>query len=109
MNFVELTLAKRPIANGTILHSDHGSQYTSKAYRSCLQWRGLKISMGRVRTCADNASTESVFGQLKRELVRRCSFRTRQEATEKINQYFSSKFAGLDLEQCLATVAQLVV
>ena len=85
---VVLALAKRPVANGTILHSDHGSQYTSKAYRRCLQRHGLKISMGRVRTCADNASAESVFGQLKRELVHRCSFRTRQEATEKINHYF---------------------
>ncbi|MYC25123.1 MAG: IS3 family transposase [Gammaproteobacteria bacterium] len=44
--------------------------------------------MGRVRTCADNASVESVFGQLKRELVRRCQIRTRQEAAEKINHYF---------------------
>ena len=29
--------------NGTILHSDHGSQYTSEAYRHCLQRNGLKI------------------------------------------------------------------
>ena len=72
----------------TILHSDHGSQYTSNAYRKCLQHYGLRMSMGRVRTCADNASAESVFAQLKRELVHRCRFRTRQEATERINQYF---------------------
>ena len=85
---VESALVKRPESRGAILHSDHGSQYTSNAYRQCLQRHGLQISMGRVRTCADNASAESVFGQLKRELVRRCQFRTRQEATEKINHYF---------------------
>lgn len=89
---VELALAKRPVRNGTILHSDHGSQYTSEAYRHCLQRNGLKISMGRVRTCADNASAESVFGLLKRELVNRCHFRTRQEATDKINQYFVNAY-----------------
>ena len=72
----------------TILHSDHGSQYTSHAYRKCVQRYGLRMSMGRVRTCADNASAESVFAQLKRELVHRCRFRTRQEAIERINQYF---------------------
>lgn len=72
----------------TILHSDHGSQYTSNAYQNCLQRYGLRMSMGRVRTRADNASVESVFAQLKRELVHRCRFRTRQEATERINQYF---------------------
>ena len=85
---VESALMKRPESRGAILHSDHGSQYTSNAYRQCLQRHGLQISMGKVRTCADNASAESVFGQLKRELVRRCQFRTRQEATEKINHYF---------------------
>ena len=85
---VEAALMKRPESRGAILHSDHGSQYTSNAYRQCLQRYGLQLSMGKVRICADNASAESVFGQLKRELVRRCQFRTRQEATEKINHYF---------------------
>ena len=89
---VELALAKRPVHNGTILHSDHGSQYTSEAYRHCLQRNGLKISMGRVRTCADNASAESVFGLLKRELVNRRLFRTRQDATDKINRYFLNAY-----------------
>ena len=60
----------KDLYDGAILHSDHGSQYTSNAYRQCLQRHGLQISMDRVRTCADNASAESVFGQLKRELVR---------------------------------------
>ena len=45
----------------TILHSYHGSQYTSHAYRKCVRHYGLRMSMGRVRTCADNASLESVF------------------------------------------------
>ena len=85
---VEMARVKRPESRGAILHSDHGNQYTSSAYRQCLQRHGLQISMGRVRTCADNASAESVFGQLKRKLVRQSQFRTRQEATEKINHYF---------------------
>ena len=85
---VESALVKRPESRGAILHSDHGSQYTSNVYNHSLQRHGLQISTGRVRTYADNASAESVFGQLKRELVRRCQFRTRQEATDKINHYF---------------------
>ena len=85
---VEMVRAKRPEIRGTILHSDHGTQYTSERYRRCLQRNDMKISMGRVRTCTDNASAESVFGQLKRELVRRRQFRTRQEATEQIDHYF---------------------
>ena len=76
------------LKKGTIVHTDHGSQYTSKAYQQCLQSLGLRISMGQVRTCADNASAESVFAQLKRELVNRRRFDTRQEATAGVNQYF---------------------
>ena len=45
--------------------------------------------MCRAQTCAVNdASVESVFGQIKEELVRRYLFRTRQEATEKIDHDF---------------------
>lgn len=40
---VEWTLAKRPVRNGTILHSNHGSQDTSEVYWLCLQRNGLKI------------------------------------------------------------------
>ena len=83
---VERAVAKSPRPEGvvTILHSYHGSQYTSNAYRKCLLRYGLRMSMGRVRTCADNASAASVFAQLKRELMHRCRFRTRQEAVERI-------------------------
>ena len=84
--------SSRQAGKPTILHSNHGSQYTSHAYRKCLQRYGLRMSMGRVRTCADNASAESVFAQLKRELVHRCRFRTRQEAAERINWYFVNTY-----------------
>ena len=89
---VELALAKRPLSHGTILHSDHGSQDTSDAYRQCLLRNGMKISMGRVRTCADHASAESVFGLLQRKRVNRHQFRTRHEAIDKINQYFLNAY-----------------
>lgn len=90
MATVELVGVKAKLnwASQTIIHSDQGSQYTSKAYQQCLRHHGLRISIGRVQTCADNASAESVFGLLKRELVHHCYFRTRQEATEQINDYF---------------------
>lgn len=60
---VEWAVTKTPRHDGisTILHSDHGSQFTNNAYRKCLQCYGLKVSMGRVRTCADYASAASVF------------------------------------------------
>lgn len=48
--------------------------------------------MGRVRTGADNASAVCVFAQLKRELVHRCQFRTRNEATARLNHYFMTVY-----------------
>ncbi len=85
---VDLAVAKRLEGERPVLHSDHGSQYTSEDYRRCLERHGLRMSMGRVRSCADNASAESVFGQLKRELIHRCRFTSRKEAAEKVDAYF---------------------
>ena len=85
---VDHAVAVRLDGERPILHSDHGSQYTSTAYRRCLEGHQLTMSMGHVRTCADNASAESLFSQLKRELVYRSQFRTRQEAASKIDRYF---------------------
>ena len=86
---IDLAVASRHDGERPILHSDHGSQYTSEAYRDCLEHHGLTIRMSRVRTCTDTASAESVFSQLKPErLVYRSRFRTRQEAIEKIDCVF---------------------
>ena len=85
---VDHAVAVRLDGERPILHSEHGSQYTSEAYRTCLEGHRLTLSMGQVRTCADNASAESLFSQLKRELVYRSRFRTRQEAAAKIDRYF---------------------
>ena len=85
---VDHAVAVRLDGERPILHSDHGSQYTSEAYRICLEGQKLTMSMGQIRTCADNASAESLFSQHKRELVYRSRFRTRQEAAAKIDRYF---------------------
>lgn len=75
-----------------VLHSDHGSQYTSRAYRDCLERHQLHMSMGRVRACADNASAESVFGQFKRELLRPGRDASRRDAATHIDRYFAGIF-----------------
>ena len=56
---------------GAILHSDHGSQFTSKAFRDCLGKHKLRQSMGRVGSCYDNARIESFWATLKKELIYR--------------------------------------
>ena len=56
--------------NGAIFHSDHGSVYTSQAFRDHCAQLGVRQSMGTVGTSADNALAESFNATLKREVLR---------------------------------------
>ena len=58
-------------SRGCIIHSDRGSQFTSRLYRETLDEKGFRQSMGRVGTCSDNARMESFFATLKKELIYR--------------------------------------
>lgn len=55
-----------------------------------------------------NASAETVFSQLKREMVYRNRFRTRAEAEQKINRYFAKIFNPI-LKQRLKRNALAVI
>ena len=52
---------------GAILHSDRGSQYTSEAFRSLLEKKGIMQSLSGAGHCYDNARMESFFATLKKE------------------------------------------
>ena len=65
--------------NGTIVHSDRGSQFRSNAFVRALKTAGLPGSMGRVATCADNAAMESFFSLLQKNVLDRQRWDTRDE------------------------------
>lgn len=69
---------------GVIFHSDRGCQYLSRKHSAPLTRYGLHQSAGRVGTCRDNSVVESFFASLKRELVSRRRFATREEARREI-------------------------
>jgi transposase InsO family protein len=69
---------RRP--QGVIHHSDQGSQYTSLAFGNRCQRLGVRLSMGSVGDCFDNAMAESFFATLECELLERTRFRTLDEA-----------------------------
>jgi len=73
--------------NQTIFHSDQGSEYASKEYRSALEASGLRISMSRKGHCWDNAHMESFFGTLKTEMVYFQKFSCLEEAVAYITDY----------------------
>jgi transposase InsO family protein len=81
---IEQALWQRQIAEGLIFHSDQGSQFASDACQKLLKANGIRPSMSRKGDCYDNAITESFFGTLKKELVYRDKFETREEARSKI-------------------------
>jgi transposase InsO family protein len=51
----------------TILHSDHGIQYTCHAFREDLDRYLMRASMGQVGNCYENAHAERLNGILKQE------------------------------------------
>ena len=69
------------IADGVLVHSDAGSQYTSLAYSQKLLDHGLVGSIGRIGTAYDNALMESTIGLFKTELIhrRQTGWQSRQE------------------------------
>lgn len=64
-------ITQRYKLNGTILHSDRGSQYTSTAFRKELEYAGVIQSLSGVNHCYDNSRMESFFATLKKELLYR--------------------------------------
>src|SRR5262245_36030176 len=62
-------LRRRPEADATVLHSDHGCRYTSWAFGQRLRNAGLLASMGTVGGCYDNAMMESFRGTMQLELL----------------------------------------
>ena len=84
---LHMAFESRMPGRGLISHSDRGTQYTSKAYRTALKARGVVCSMSRRGDCWDNAVAESFFATLKLDLIYRETFRTRREARQAIFNY----------------------
>ena len=82
-----LKKAKREVADGLVLHSDQGFQYTSKGYSKLTKEYGILPSMSRAGTPLDNACAENFFGILKSECIYRQKIDTIQQAQQLINEY----------------------
>ncbi|WP_436800852.1 IS3 family transposase [Streptomyces avermitilis] len=55
---------------GAVMHTDHGSQYTSRAFAEICRSAGVRQSMGAVGSSADNAAAESFNAAFKRETLK---------------------------------------
>jgi transposase InsO family protein len=84
---IEMAFQRRHSAEGTLFHSDRGSQYASAAVQAKLAKYNFLVSMSRKGNCWDNACAESFFHTLKTELVNHERYYTRQEARNSIFDY----------------------
>jgi putative transposase len=71
----------------TVMHSDHGGQYTSWAFGKRLGDSGLLGSMGSVGDCYDNAMMESFWGTLQLELLDTKEWSSRAELANAIFEW----------------------
>jgi putative transposase len=76
-----LEAAERPIESG---------QYVSLAFGQQARDAGIAMSMGSKGDCFDNAVAEAFLATLKKELVHRRSWPTRQELQSAVFDYIES-------------------
>ena len=78
---------KQPENARTVLHSDHGSQYTSWAFGQRLRAAGLLSSMGTIGDCYDNAMMESFWGTMQLEILDTKVWSTRNELANAVFEW----------------------
>ena len=74
-------------AEGVVIHSDHGTQYTSWAFTRRALDSGLVPSMGSIGDCYDNGQMESFWARMQVELLNRKRWNTRLELANAIFEY----------------------
>lgn len=77
---------------GTVVHSDRGSQFRSNAFVRTLMNNGLKGSMGRVASAADNAAIESFHSLLQNNVLDTRRWETREDLRLAIVTWIERKY-----------------
>ena len=72
-------IARRRPEGVVVVHADRGSQFRARSFRAVLVAAGLKGSMGRVASAADNAAMESFWALLQKNVLNQQTWRTREQ------------------------------
>jgi len=78
--------------DGTICHSDRGSQFRSRKVTRILRENGLQGSMGRVGAAGDNASMESFYSLLQKNVLNTRTWDTRDQLRHAIVYWIEAKY-----------------
>lgn len=85
---LEKALKSQPSINGTlILHSDQGSQYTSKEFIEYCEKSGVTQSMSKAGYPYDNAPMERYFNTLKQELIYQHIYHSEEELYDAVEEF----------------------
>lgn len=83
---LQMALKQCPNPSGLVHHSDRGFQYTSHRYTKMLSEASIRISMGQIGYCYDNAMAERVNGILKGEYNLEATFKDEKQAFNATKQ-----------------------
>ena len=87
VNALDMAIKQRRVKKGSIVHADHGTQFTSWAFTERIRDAGLMPSFGSVGDAFDNAMMESFWSSMQNELLDRKKWKTRLELTNAIFDY----------------------
>lgn len=79
--------SQRPAKDNLILHSNQGSQYTSKAFIEFCESVHVIQSMSKAGYPYDNAPMERYFNTLKNECTNLYEFRTEEELYQTVEEF----------------------
>ena len=77
-------------SSSVVFHFDRGSQYTAGQFGDLCSTYGVLQSAGRTGVCWHNATAESFLAALKKEYVRRRTFRTHTQAQVAIRRWIEA-------------------
>jgi putative transposase len=87
VNALDMAIGQRRVKRGSIVHADHGVQFTSWAFTDKVRRAGLMPSFGSVGDAFDNAMMESFWSTMQIELLDRQRWHTRVELSNAIFEY----------------------
>lgn len=87
INTLKLALSRNKVPKTLILHSDQGSQYTSRAFTEFCENQGIKQSMSKAGCPYDNSCMESFYGTFKSEFIWNHSFLNDEILNRKTEEY----------------------
>jgi putative transposase len=104
---LEMAVARRRPATGLVHHSDQGSQYVSLIFGERCRDARIQLSMGSKGDAYDNAVAESFFASFEKDLLRRRSFATRDEARTAVFDYIETFYNPIRLHSTLGYLSPI--